>query len=89
MNITLTPKAKERLHLELERGSHMRIDITHSGCCGYALTILPSLGKPDDISIDVDGLSLAVAKDVNEFIRNIKIDYKRRGIRKGFYIQPA
>lgn len=88
MKITLTENAKIKIISETEQGSYLKVMLNRAGCCSYALQFLPWKREAGDISVDIDGVTVHVAESAVEFLNNVQIDYKTKGIRKGFHIIP-
>ncbi|MEG0292007.1 MAG: iron-sulfur cluster biosynthesis family protein [Anaerovoracaceae bacterium] len=88
MEIRITDPAKDELKKLIAQGKYMKVDLRKSGCCGYAFTILPTTYRSEDTLYEVDGIEIGVGKEANQYLKKFAIDYRRRGFKKGFEVQP-
>lgn len=82
--ITLTPRAIAHFEKQLadKLGSLVRLSTKVSGCTGFAyvIEITDSAEDNDEILTFSDDLSIAVAEQAHDLIRNTEIDYVMEGV---------
>ncbi|MBN7818787.1 HesB/IscA family protein [Bowmanella yangjiangensis] len=82
--ISLTDAAVKHFEASLanQPGKLVRLSTKVSGCTGYAYVLdLVDSAKADDLLIEAsDKLTVAVAADAADLLRNTEIDYVREGI---------
>lgn len=82
--VTLTDAAVRHFEASLasQPGKLVRLSTKVSGCTGYAYVLnLVDAGKEDDLLLPISSkLTLAVAADAVELVRNTEIDYVKEGI---------
>lgn len=82
--VTMSDSAIKHFESKLQHypGEFIRLSTKVSGCTGYAY-VLDRVAQPkdsDEIIRFSDNLSLAVAKEAQELVRNTEIDYVLEGV---------
>lgn len=89
MNIELTPAAREKILDARNDNRFYKLDLTRSGCCSYAFVFHQGRAKKTDkIVVSCDETKIVVSKEAYALLKNIIIDYKKRGFRKSFQVIP-
>ncbi|MGL4483876.1 MAG: HesB/IscA family protein [Anaerovoracaceae bacterium] len=88
MDITFSPEAKEKAEEIQASGKILRLKLIKSGCCSYAFVFGESEPIRGDTLIEHEGLKIALGDEAIELMQRVKIDYKRKGLRKGFLVIP-
>jgi Fe-S cluster assembly iron-binding protein IscA len=86
--ITVTPKAQEKIEAYFKENPRtpVRILMTDSSCCGQNLSIaLDQIGEADN-RYDVQGITYAVARDLEAQLGGITIDFIEQEGRAGFQV---
>lgn len=82
--ITLTPSARAHFEKQLadKAGSLVRLSTKVSGCTGFAyvIEIVDSAEENDEVLKFSDALSVAVAEQAHDLVRNTEIDYVMEGV---------
>ena len=74
---------QEGLELAAE-GYGIRFSASRSGCCAVSVSVYPDLKKEGDRVIDIEGVPLFVRDEIPEMNWFGLIDYKPKGLHKGF-----
>lgn len=89
MKVQLTPKAEQKLLEALKEGKYYRVILQKSGCCGYGFVFSQGRKLSDDIVVTTEhGVGVPVTLQASHMLKNVIIDYKRRGLRMGFLVIP-
>lgn len=84
-NIQLTDAARDAAK-ELEKDDKfIRFAVARSGCCSMAVNIYPDTERITDEIIEVDGIRILTRNEYPELVWNGTINYKSKGLHKGFY----
>jgi iron-sulfur cluster assembly protein len=88
MSITLTPAAADHVKSMLAnrgQGEGLRLDLTHSGCSGYAyvMDFADSVEATDRV-FESHGVKVIVDEKNIEFLDGIELDYVRDGLNEMF-----
>lgn len=87
MPIELTSQAADhvRRYLEREGGDALRVGVRKTGCSGWAyeVSIAEEIGA-DDLVFESNGVSVAVAQQVEPMVRGTSIDFVRVGLNRTF-----
>tara|TARA_B100000700_G_C14369694_1_gene545413 strand:- start:177 stop:536 length:360 start_codon:yes stop_codon:yes gene_type:complete len=82
--ISMTPSAIKHFETKLadQPGALLRLSTKMSGCTGYAYVLnAVTEAQADDELVEVnESLTVAVAKDAVDVLRNTEIDYVKEGI---------
>lgn len=82
--ITLTDSAIKHFESKVatKPGSVIRLSTKVSGCTGYAyvLDMVDAPALDDELVAASDQLTVAVAKDALQFVKNTEIDYVHEGV---------
>lgn len=91
--ISLTNNAKNKFRQQLKergKGLGIRLDITETGCSGYAYKIdFADEWKTEDFLSIHDELYIWITKKAYPLLDGVKIDYIKRGLNEQFdFINP-
>lgn len=88
MNMKITDSAREQIRKAWEKGHYIKISVERSGCCSLAYQFYEDVQRKDDILVEVDGEKLLMTSQAKEMLemQETKMDYKRKGVRKDFWI---
>ena len=83
-DIRLTEAARAAA-AELEKeGRALRFSVSRSGCCSMAVSIYPDAERVNDQVLEFDGIRILTRDEYPEMHWSGIIDYKPRGLHKGF-----
>ena len=82
--IRLTDEARQAARKLAEEGRYLRFAVTRSGCCSMAVAIYPDAERVGDEVIEVDDVRVLVKDEYPDLHWNGTIDYKAKGLHKGF-----
>lgn len=83
-DIKLTDAAKQVGSQLAAEGKGIRFDVSRSGCCAISVSLYPDVKKGSDRVIDIEGVPLFVRNEYPEIKWFGLIDYKTKGLHKGF-----
>lgn len=83
-NITMTDAAKKAAAQCAQEGKDLRFSVSRSGCCSIAVSIYPDTERVTDQVIDIDGIRILTKNEYPDLRWNGTIDYKAKGLHKGF-----
>ena len=83
-DIKFTELAKQEGLELVEEGLGVRFSVSRTGCCAISVSLYPDYQKEGDKVIDIEGVPLFVRDEVPEMKWFGLIDYKPKGLHKGF-----
>lgn len=83
-DIKLTEAAKQVGMQLAAEGKGIRFSISRSGCCAIDVSLYPDVEKENDKVIDLEGIPLFVRNEIPEMKWFGLIDYKSKGLHRGF-----
>ena len=83
-DIKFTELAKQEGIELFAEGYGIRFAVSRSGCCAINVSLYPDAKKEGDTVIDIEGVPLFVKDDIPEMKWFGLIDYKPKGLHKGF-----
>lgn len=83
-NITLTEAARQAAQECAQDGKDLRFSVGRSGCCSMSVSIYPDVERMGDQVVEADGIRILVKDEYPELQWNGTIDYKGKGLHKGF-----
>jgi iron-sulfur cluster assembly protein len=88
MSISITPPARERIRQFLAQTPDavgVRFGVKRTGCSGFAYVVdLAEDARPDDQTLDVDGIRLIVDAKSLPMLEGTVIDFRRQGLNAAF-----
>jgi iron-sulfur cluster assembly protein len=88
MSISITPPARERIHQFLAQtpgAVGVRFGVKRTGCSGFAYVVdLAGEARPDDHTLEVDGIRLIVDDKSLPMVEGTVIDFRRQGLNAAF-----
>ena len=88
MSVNLTESAAKRIQQQLRergRGLGLRLGVKKAGCSGYAYVVdyADQVGA-DDVSFEVHGATLVVARSELPMLEGLTVDFRREGLGESF-----
>jgi len=79
-NINLTEDAASQIRLSLDNdpytfGKNFRIHVSGKGCDGFSYQTLFDLRAPEDIIIQINGITIIMAPFTAYYSQNLEVDY--------------
>ena len=88
MSISITPPARERIRQFLAQTPDavgVRFGVKRTGCSGFAYVVdLAEDARPDDQTLEVDGIRLIVDAKSLPMVEGTVIDFRRQGLNAAF-----
>lgn len=88
MSISITPPARERIRQFLAQTPDavgVRFGVKRTGCSGFAYVVdLAEDARPDDQTLEVDGVRLIVDAKSLPMVEGTVIDFRRQGLNAAF-----
>ncbi|MBP1474405.1 iron-sulfur cluster assembly accessory protein [Frateuria sp. MAH-13] len=88
MSISITPPARERIRQFLAQTPDavgVRFGVKRTGCSGFAYVVdLAEDARPDDQTLEVDGIRLIVDARSLPMVEGTVIDFRRQGLNAAF-----
>ena len=88
MSISITPTARDRIRQFLAQtpgAAGVRFGVKRTGCSGFAYVVdLADAPRPDDHTLEVDGIPLIVDARSLPLVEGTVIDFRRQGLNAAF-----
>ena len=84
-DIRLTEAAKAAGLQVAAEGKGIRFSVVRSGGCSLAVTLYPDAERMSDHVLDIEGVPILVRDEYPEMHWSGLIDYKAKGLHKGFH----
>lgn len=89
MKIEIKENAKVKLEEYKEKNIPLRLILSGISWCGPTFSIVSEKHDSEDEIYNVDGIDIAVSKNVYSILEKATIEYSNRFLRKGFIVLPV